>query len=74
MQTLKQAGNDLTRANVMKEAANLKNFVLPLALPGITINTSPTDFYVFEQMQLMRFKGESWERFGDIIEGKVGGS
>jgi branched-chain amino acid transport system substrate-binding protein len=74
VQTLKQAGDDLTRANVMKQAASLKDLVLPLALPGIKINTSPTDFYVFEQMQLMRFKGESWERFGDIIEGKVGGS
>ncbi|BAT57855.1 hypothetical protein GJW-30_1_00365 [Variibacter gotjawalensis] len=74
VQTLKQAGDDLTRANVMKEAANLKDLVLPLALPGIKANTSPTDYYVYEQMQLMKFKGETWERFGDIIEGKVGGS
>ena len=49
VQILKQCGNDLTRENVMKQAANLKNFKLPLLLPGMTINTSPTDFFPIEQ-------------------------
>jgi branched-chain amino acid transport system substrate-binding protein len=71
---LKQCGNDLTRENVMKQAANLKNVQLPMALPGITLNTSPTDFYPFEQMQMMRFNGERWELFGPIMSGEVKGS
>jgi branched-chain amino acid transport system substrate-binding protein len=70
---LKAAGNDLTRANVMKQAASLKNLQLEGVLPGITLNTSPTDFAPIEQLQLMRFKGERWELFGDIISGEVGG-
>ena len=70
-QVLKQCGDHLTRENVMKEAANLKDFQPGLLLPGIKINTSPTDFYPIEQEQLVRFKGESWERFGDIITGEV---
>ena len=71
VQVLKQCGDNLTRENVMKQAANLKDFKLGLLLPGITINTSPTDFYPIEQEQLMRFQGESWVRFGDIISGEV---
>jgi branched-chain amino acid transport system substrate-binding protein len=67
VQVLKQCGNDLTRANVMKQAASLKNFVLPGALPGIKLNTSPTDFAPFESVQLARFDGKEWVRFGDII-------
>jgi branched-chain amino acid transport system substrate-binding protein len=70
---LKAAGDDLTRANVMKQAASLKNLQLEGVLPGITLNTSPTDFAPIEQLQLMRFKGERWELFGDIISGEVGG-
>jgi branched-chain amino acid transport system substrate-binding protein len=64
---LKQAGDDLTRANVMKQAASLKAIELPLALPGIKINTSATDFYPIQSVQLARFKGETWERFGEVL-------
>jgi branched-chain amino acid transport system substrate-binding protein len=67
VQTLKQAGDNLTRANVMKEAANLKNFEPDGLLPGIKINTSPTDFAPISSVQLMRFKGETWERFGEVL-------
>ena len=67
VQVLKQAGNDLTRANVMKQAASLKNFEVPGALPGIKLNTGPNDFAPFESVQLARFDGKEWARFGDII-------
>ncbi|WP_426434765.1 ABC transporter substrate-binding protein [Bradyrhizobium genosp. P] len=72
-QALKQCGDDLTRENVMKQAANLKNFAPKMILPGIKINTSPTDFRPIEQEQLMRFEGDRWKLFGDIITGEVGG-
>jgi ABC-type branched-subunit amino acid transport system substrate-binding protein len=72
VQVLKQCGDELTRENVMKQAASLKNFSSDVLLPGIKINTSPNDFFPIEQMQLMRFNGESWELFGDIIAGEVG--
>jgi branched-chain amino acid transport system substrate-binding protein len=68
VQVLKQAGNDLSRANVMKQAANLKDFVVPMALPGVKINTSPTDFYPIEQEQLAKFDGERWVLFGEIFD------
>jgi len=68
VQVLKQAGNDLSRANVMKQAANLKDFVVPMLLPGIKINTSATDFYPIEQEQLAKFDGERWVLFGDIFD------
>jgi branched-chain amino acid transport system substrate-binding protein len=64
---LKQCGNDLTRENVMKQAANLKNVKLPLLLPGMAINTSPTDFFLLEQGQLAKFNGKQWVLFGDLI-------
>ena len=73
VQVLKQCGDDLTRENVMKQAANLKSFRTEVLLPGITINTSPTDFAPISQLQLMRFKGEKWELFGDIISADVDG-
>jgi branched-chain amino acid transport system substrate-binding protein len=69
---LEMCGDDLTRANVMKQAASLKNFAPDTLLPGITVNTSPTDFAPIEQLQLMRFKGEKWELFGDIMSGELG--
>jgi ABC-type branched-subunit amino acid transport system substrate-binding protein len=72
IQVLKQCGDNLTRENVMKQAANLKDFTSDMLLPGITINTSPDDYNPIEQMQLMRFNGESWELFGPIITGEVG--
>jgi branched-chain amino acid transport system substrate-binding protein len=67
VQVLKQCGNDLTRANIMKQAANLKNFNPGLLLPGITINTSASNFAPIRQLQLIRFKGETWQRFGPIL-------
>jgi branched-chain amino acid transport system substrate-binding protein len=72
VQVLKQCGDNLTRENVMKQAASLKGLVLPLALPGIEINTSATDFYPIEQMQMQKFTGERWELFGPIISGGEG--
>jgi len=74
VQVLQQCGNDLTRENVMRQAASLKDFETGMALPGITINTSPTDFYPIEQMQMGRFTGESFVPFGPILSGEVGGS
>ena len=68
VQVLKQCGNDLSRANVMKQAANLKDFTVPMLLPGIKINTSPTDFYPIEQEQLAKFDGERWALFGEIYD------
>jgi branched-chain amino acid transport system substrate-binding protein len=73
VQVLKQCGDNLTRENIMKQAANLKNFRTEVLLPGIKINTSATDFAPLSQLQLMKFKGEKWELFGDIISGDVGG-
>jgi branched-chain amino acid transport system substrate-binding protein len=67
VQVLKQCGNDLSRENIMKQAANIKDLQLPMSLPGEKINTSPDNFYPIRQMQLATFNGESWERFGDLI-------
>jgi branched-chain amino acid transport system substrate-binding protein len=67
VQVLKQCGDDLTRENVMREAANLKDLSLPMLLPGMVINTIPTDFYPIEQVQLMRFDGKTWVRFGELL-------
>ncbi len=71
VQVLKQAGNDLSRANVMKQAANLKNLTIPMLLPGIKVNTSPTDFFPIEQERLARFDGERWVLFGETIDGST---
>jgi branched-chain amino acid transport system substrate-binding protein len=68
-QVLRQCGDDLTRENVMKQAANL-NFEIGIYLPGTKIKTSPTDFAPLEQLQMMRFKGETWERFGPVMSGE----
>jgi ABC-type branched-subunit amino acid transport system substrate-binding protein len=73
VQALTQCGDDLTRENVMKQAASLKDFRTDVLLPGIKINTSPTDFAPISQLQLQRFKGERWELFGDVISADVGG-
>ena len=69
---LEQCGDDLTRANVMKQAASLKELTNPMLLPGITINTSATDYFPIEQMRMMRFTGERWELFGPVLSGQVG--
>jgi branched-chain amino acid transport system substrate-binding protein len=66
-ETLKKCGDNLTRENVMRQAANFQKFKLPLLLPGITVSTSPTDFYPIQAVQLSRFKGQTWELFGDIM-------
>ncbi len=67
---LKQAGDDLTRANIMKQAASVKDLQLPMLIAGIKVNTSATDFYPVQSVQMHRFKGESFEPFGDIISGE----
>jgi branched-chain amino acid transport system substrate-binding protein len=68
---LQSCGDDLTRANVMKQAASLKDFVPDTLLPGVKINTSTTDFAPISQLQMMRFKGQKWELFGEIISGDI---
>jgi branched-chain amino acid transport system substrate-binding protein len=70
---LKACGDDLTRANIMKQAANIKDLELGGLLPGVKVNTSATDFAPISQLQLMKFKGEGWELFGEILTGDVGG-
>jgi branched-chain amino acid transport system substrate-binding protein len=67
---LRRAGNDLTRANIMKQVANLKDIQLPMVMAGIKVNTSPTDFYPIQSVRMARFKGESWEFFTDILSGE----
>jgi branched-chain amino acid transport system substrate-binding protein len=73
-QVLKQCGDNLTRENVMKQAASLKDLELGMLLPGIKINTSPTDFYPIQQMQMQRFDGHRWERIGPVMSGDLSGS
>jgi branched-chain amino acid transport system substrate-binding protein len=73
VQVLKQAGDDLTRENVMKQAASLKDFAPDTTLPGIKINTSATDFAPIEQLKMMQFKNGRWDLFGDIISAEIGG-
>ncbi|WP_314948625.1 ABC transporter substrate-binding protein [Bradyrhizobium cosmicum] len=70
---LKACGDNLTRENVMKQAASLRDFEPAGLLPGVKVNTSPTDFAPISQVQLERFKGETWELFGEVISGDVGG-
>jgi branched-chain amino acid transport system substrate-binding protein len=69
VQVLKQCGNDLSRENIMKEAANLHDLEMPMLLPGIKINTSSDNFAPIKQMQLQHFNGKSWELFGDVLSG-----
>jgi branched-chain amino acid transport system substrate-binding protein len=73
VQVLKQCGDDLTRANVMKQAASLKDVEFGMFLPGVRLNTSATDFYPIEQMQMARFTAESFRPFGPVLNGDVGG-
>jgi ABC-type branched-subunit amino acid transport system substrate-binding protein len=73
VQVLKQCGDDLTRENIMKQAANLKDFRVEMLLPGIKINTSPTDFAPISSLQLMKFSGLRWDLFGDVMTADVGG-
>jgi branched-chain amino acid transport system substrate-binding protein len=73
VQVLKQCGDNLSRENAMKQAANLKNLELGMLLPGIKINTGPNDFEPLKQMQMMRFNGARWELFGPVMTGDIGG-
>ena len=66
-ETLRRCGDELTRANVMKQATSFQKFRVPMLLPGITVSTSPTDYYPIQAVQLARFKGQSWELFGEIL-------
>jgi branched-chain amino acid transport system substrate-binding protein len=66
---LKQCGDNLTRENVMKQAASIHDLKLPMLLPGITVSTSATDFAPIKQMQLEKFDGATWQLFGELISG-----
>lgn len=66
-QVLKQAGGELTRENIMRQAAGLRNLQLDVALPGVTVNTSASDYYPFEALRLQRFDGRQWVLFGEVI-------
>ena len=68
-QVLKQCGDELTRENVMKQAASLHDFIVPMTLPGIKLNTTPTDFAPIKQVQMAKFTGERWELFGQLLTG-----
>ena len=70
---LEMCGDDLTRENVMKQASSIKDFVVDVALPGVKINTSASDFAPMQQLKMMRFKGETWDLFGDILSSETGG-
>jgi branched-chain amino acid transport system substrate-binding protein len=67
VQVIKQCGDDLTRANVMKQAANIKGFAPGLLLSGIKMETGPNDYFLFDQLQLVRFNGTTWVTFGEPI-------
>ena len=69
LQVLKQCNGDFSRTNIMKQAANLHDVTIPVLLPGIKVNTSPTNFHPIRAMQLQKWDGKTWERFGDVIEG-----
>ena len=69
LQVLKQCNGDFSRQNVMKQAANIHDLALPTALPGVKVNTSPTNFHPIRQMQLQKWDGKTWVRFGDVISG-----
>jgi hypothetical protein len=67
-QILKQCGDDLSRANIIKQAKSLRDLVLPTTLPGVKINTSASNNMVWTQMQLQRWNGTSWDQFGEILD------
>jgi branched-chain amino acid transport system substrate-binding protein len=69
MQVLKQCNGDFSRENVMKQAANLHDLEIPTLLPGIKVNTSPTNFHPIRAMQLEKWDGKTWVRFGPVIQG-----
>jgi branched-chain amino acid transport system substrate-binding protein len=67
LQVLRQCGKDVTRENIMKQAANLKDLMIPTLLPGVVVNTSPTNYYPIRSMQLQRWDGKTWVRFGNVL-------
>jgi branched-chain amino acid transport system substrate-binding protein len=73
VQVLQQCGDNLTRENVMKQAASLKDFTPNRLFPGVKINTSATDYAPIEQLEMMQFKGGKWQMFGDVISAETGG-
>jgi hypothetical protein len=73
VRVLQQCGDNLTRENVMKQAASLKDFAPDTLIPGIKVNTSAADFAPIEQLKMMQFKGGKWDLFGDIISAETGG-
>jgi ABC-type branched-subunit amino acid transport system substrate-binding protein len=73
VQVLKQCGDDLTRANVMRQAASLKYFRIGMLLPGISITTGPNDFFPIEQLQLMQFDGQAYKLMDGVMTGEIGG-
>ncbi|MCA1415736.1 ABC transporter substrate-binding protein [Bradyrhizobium sp. NBAIM20] len=73
VEVLKKCGDNLTRENVMKQAASLKDFRTEVLLPGIKINTGPNDFAPISSLQLMKFKGDKWDLFGEVISADAGG-
>jgi branched-chain amino acid transport system substrate-binding protein len=66
-QILKQAGEDLSRENIVRQAKSFKDFILPTAMPGVTINTNTTNNMVWTQLQLQRWNGTNWESFGGVL-------
>jgi branched-chain amino acid transport system substrate-binding protein len=74
VQVLKQCGDDLTRENVMRQAANLRDLKLGMLRPGIAVNTGPADYFPIEQLQIIRFNGANWETIGEVLSGEIGGS
>jgi branched-chain amino acid transport system substrate-binding protein len=71
-QVLAQCDGQFTRERIMREAANLRDLEIPMLLPGIRVNTSPTDYRPLQQLQLIRWEGRMWQRFGPVIEGASG--
>jgi branched-chain amino acid transport system substrate-binding protein len=69
MQVLEQCGGNLSRENIVRQAENLKDLEIPTLLPGIKVNTSPTNHHLLQQAQLQRWEGAGWRRFGEIVEG-----
>ena len=65
--TLKQCGNDFSRENLMRQATNLRDVEIPSLLPGVRLNTSPTNYHTISQLRLMRWNGKSWDLFGDVL-------
>jgi branched-chain amino acid transport system substrate-binding protein len=68
VKVLEQCGDSWTRENIMSQATNLKNVILPTLLPGVLVNTSPTNYRPLTQVQLEKWEGKAWVRFGDVLQ------